>query len=707
MRDPGSRSVLVLLVAVALAVTGVCGAIAYDAASATLVVETAQAATAPPPSPGPTGQPGPGPSGQPGQGYTIEQAISDRAQQTTIAFDALGFLTGSLGADSFFPPGKVADFWGFQYLRDNDSTQLGHSGDFLTKVAFTMYDTLDETQRAKLTELAEGQVDDIAAYGMKRFTLMSAFRRLLEGDLPAGTTGLDEAAVETYSAELYKLDGAISYERAQVMGAVLASLTDAQRARLDALKGTGVGSWPSVTEPAALQGLSRDQKEAVMTYCGDLYAWYAGSVDADVYFCPERHGTYFGSFYIKDAKAMLDPTYAIPTTVTGDMGERFVAALDATQAARITGLVDEQRANLLAMVDTRRAVSEKLRLFQTGAQADEDAVMTLMDKYGRLDGEDVYKYATAFAAVGQTLTAAQKTSLAAMRKELLGDLEPTGAYLFSTAIAMPSIPDTDFLFGKTSTTTPVSTISVSPSSALRGATVTITGKGFGAKRGAGSVKFGAVKCLRVRSWSSTRIRCIVPAKAAAGSVTVTVKTAAGKSLTAAFTVLDPGASPSPSPTPAPADGSFALTSSAFTDGGTLPMQYTADGAGISPPLAWSGAPSGTKQYALTMTTLALDGEKWNWVLYGIPAGTTSLAEATTAGTAGLSTDGPELRYYPPASKGPGAKTYTFTLYALSAAPSFSVPAAQVSGPVLESAVAGSTLARTQVSVSYTRVQTGP
>ena len=696
----GSAKTFVFLVAFAMAATGAAGAIAYRAVSSAGAVETAMAAPAPPPSPGASGQPAPGPSGGPGQAYTIEQAISDRAQQTTIAFDALGFLTGSLGADSFFPPGKVADFWGFQYLRDNDSTELGHSGDFLTKVAFTMYDTLDEAQRAKLTELAEGQVDDIAAYGMKRFTLMSAFRRLLEGDLPSGTTGLDESAVETYSAELYKLDGAISYERAQVMGAVLASLSDAQRARLDALVGKGVGSWPSVTEPAAMQGLGRAQKEAVMTYSGDLFAWYAGSVDADVYFCPERHGTYFGSFYLKDAKAMLDPTYAIPTSVTGDMGERFVAALDATQAARITGLVDEQRADLLAMVDTRRAVSEKLRLFQTGAQADKTAVMDLMDEYGRLDGEIVYKYATAFAAVGKTLTDAQKQSLAAMRDEMLDGMEPTGAYLFSQAIAMPAIPDTDFLFGKTPGTTPATTAVVSPSSALRGATVTITGGGFGSKRGAGSVKFGAVKCLKVFSWGAKRIRCRVPAAAAFGAQTVTVRTAAGRVYTATFTVTDPGAQPSP------ATGSFALTSSAFTDGGTLPMQYTADGAGTSPPLAWSGAPAGTKQFALTMTTLALDGEKWNWVLYGIPAGTTSLAEATTVGTAGLSTDGPELRYYPPASKGPGAKTYTFTLYALSAAPAFAVPAAGVSGPVLESAIAGITLAKTQVSVSYTRAGTG-
>jgi hypothetical protein len=43
-----------------------------------------------------------------------------------------------------------------------------------------------------------------------------------------------------------------------------------------------------------------------IAYAGDLFSWYAGSLDADVYFCPERHGTYFGSFYIKDAPAIGD-----------------------------------------------------------------------------------------------------------------------------------------------------------------------------------------------------------------------------------------------------------------------------------------------------------------------------------------------------------------------------------------------------------------
>ena len=53
-----------------------------------------------------------------------------------------------LGRDSFFPPGKVADFWGFQYLRDNDPSEMGHNTDFLTRAATTCsYVLTDEPAR--------------------------------------------------------------------------------------------------------------------------------------------------------------------------------------------------------------------------------------------------------------------------------------------------------------------------------------------------------------------------------------------------------------------------------------------------------------------------------------------------------------------------------------------------------------------------------
>jgi hypothetical protein len=232
------------------------------------------------------------------------------------------------------------------------------------------------------------------------------------------------------------------------MGQILAALTLDQRARLDGMVGEGMASWPVVQEVPELKGLGRDQKVAVMTYAGDMFSWYAGSVEADVYFCPERHGTYFGSFYLKDAPAVGNPGYSIDTTLTGNLGATLLSKLDSTQAALISGLVDAQRADLAKIVETRRTVSKDLRAFMAGGSADDTAVAALMKTYGELDGSLVFRYATAFAEVGRTLTEAQRTELGAIRSQLLGNLAiPSGAYLYSQPIAMPDIPSTDFLFG--------------------------------------------------------------------------------------------------------------------------------------------------------------------------------------------------------------------------------------------------------------------
>ena len=89
-----------------------------------------------------------------------------------------------------------------------------------------------------------------------------------------------------------------------------------------------------------------------MTYAGDLFSWYAGSIDADIYFCPERHGTYFGSFYMKDAPAVGHEGYSIDETLTATAGSALSDSskgyVTSDQAAAISSLVDTQRANLYA-----------------------------------------------------------------------------------------------------------------------------------------------------------------------------------------------------------------------------------------------------------------------------------------------------------------------------------------------------------------------
>jgi Spy/CpxP family protein refolding chaperone len=377
---------------------------------------------------------------------TLEQAISDEAQRNTIAFDGLAFLTGNLGADSFFPPGKVADFWGFQYLRDNDPSAMGHNTDFLTKASLNMLAILTAAQKARLVALAKSQVQAINEYGYRRFVLLTAFRRLLAGDLPTGASQLSEEAVKNVSSELYRLDGRISLERAQVMGGILHDLSAGQTAALAAMAGTGMTSWPDAEEPAELRPLSRDEKIAVMTYAGDLFSWQVGSVEADVYFCPERHGTYFGSFYLKDAPAVGNPGYSIGTNITADMGKAFIETLTPEQAQSITSLVDVQRPFLAGIVEARRRVSIELRKFMAGEAADNAAVLSQMAQYGELDGSLAHSYAVHFAQIAQTLTDAQKARLMELRWQTVGDYTPKAAFLYAEPIDFPEVPNTDFLF---------------------------------------------------------------------------------------------------------------------------------------------------------------------------------------------------------------------------------------------------------------------
>ena len=161
--------------------------------------------------------------------------------------------------------------------------------------------------------------------------------------------------------------------------------------------------------------------------------------------------------------------------------------------------------------------------------------------------------------------------------------------------------------------------------------------------------------------------------------------------------------PDVTPDVTPDAGPFTLTSTAFVDHGTLPAEYTCDGVGHSPPLAWSGVPAGTVEFALLMTTLARDGLKWNWVLYSIPADARMLTTGSSGtGTAGLTSDGPALAYSPPCSRGPGPMMYTWTLYALSGRPTLPTRANLVTGAVLTDAIRTLTLASASMTATYTR-----
>jgi hypothetical protein len=385
----------------------------------------------------------------------MAQTISDGAQRTTLAFSGLAMVTGNLEAQSFFPPGKVADYTGFQYLRDNDPDNMGHNTSFLTRVANNVIYVLDDSQLAQLRILATSQLAQIDEYGYRRFPLMSAFRRLMEGDIPRGSAGLNLNAVKKASRELYLIDGQISFDRALLYARVLASLDSAQRAHFDAMKGKGWSSWPDVTDAqvkAKMQGLPQGTAVAVMTYAGDLFSWYAGSVDADVYFCPERQGTYYGSFYIKDAPAIGHEGYSIDEQLTATAGAALCDSskgyVTAEQAERMSSLVATQKNNLYAsassnIVQVRTEIATLLRGLLTSTAGSEGVrarVLALSSTYGDLDGENNYAYATVFAEVYRSLSADQKARLAALRKSIM-----SGRYADGTAFDY-SVCTTPFLY---------------------------------------------------------------------------------------------------------------------------------------------------------------------------------------------------------------------------------------------------------------------
>lgn len=138
-------------------------------------------------------------------------------------------------------------------------------------------------------------------------------------------------------------------------------------------------------------------------------------------------------------------------------------------------------------------------------------------------------------------------------------------------------------------------------------------------------------------------------------------------------------------------------------GGAMPVAFTCDGDSQSPSLTWTPGPDRTVEYAIAMHHVPGPGDThWYWVIYNIPSTTYSIpAGGPAPGTLGTNSVNSELAYAPPCSKGPGEKIYTYTVYALSAAPTFPTET-QVSRDVLLDAISSTTLSSASFDVSYER-----
>lgn len=378
------------------------------------------------------------------QRYSLEQAMGDNAQLHTIAFSGLAFVTGDFGASTFIPPGKVCDYFGFQYMRDIDAAQKGHNPAFLNRIVANVFSILSDTQRAEMKALAEKHAEGFRQIAYKRLPVVQAFHREADGQSP---TPLNQAKVVAYVGEIFAMDMVLSTERAALFGKIATSLTPEQKSALAKLKFGDFNTWPDKNseEYKLPRGTDKMINVAYMTFGSEFFSWYAGSVTADVYFCPERHGTYFGGFYMKDMPAMGKKDFDISTSVTGDSGKEFLNTLTETQRKEITAIPDLQRKALTEIAQVRKAISEELRLFLAGKTPDKDKLMALGKRYGELDGEMSYYYARAFARVKKTLTPEQKSKLMKLRN--LDGYTSAPAYLYSTAMKeLPPMADVEMFF---------------------------------------------------------------------------------------------------------------------------------------------------------------------------------------------------------------------------------------------------------------------
>jgi Raf kinase inhibitor-like YbhB/YbcL family protein len=120
--------------------------------------------------------------------------------------------------------------------------------------------------------------------------------------------------------------------------------------------------------------------------------------------------------------------------------------------------------------------------------------------------------------------------------------------------------------------------------------------------------------------------------------------------------------------------SFVLETKAFPKGGAIPARYTCSGDDVSPALSWSGAPQGTKSFALIVDDPdAPSGTFTHWIVYDLPAATHQLPESVSK-TDDLSGGGRQGRndfrrvgYGGPCPPPGKPHRYFFKLYALNAA----------------------------------------
>lgn len=149
-----------------------------------------------------------------------------------------------------------------------------------------------------------------------------------------------------------------------------------------------------------------------------------------------------------------------------------------------------------------------------------------------------------------------------------------------------------------------------------------------------------------------------------------------------------------------------ISTAAFQPGAPIPSRYTCDGEDVSPPLKWTGAPQGTKTFALICDDPDAPIGTWvHWVLWNLPATATGLPEGAEksgqlpAGTSQGTNDFRRTVYGGPCPPGSKPHRYFFKLYALDAVLSLKSGSKKKD---LIKAMDGHILAEAELMGTYTR-----
>lgn len=151
-----------------------------------------------------------------------------------------------------------------------------------------------------------------------------------------------------------------------------------------------------------------------------------------------------------------------------------------------------------------------------------------------------------------------------------------------------------------------------------------------------------------------------------------------------------------------------LSTTAWPDGGTIPVKYTQAGQQVSPPLTWSNVPDNVTSFVLIVRDLdAATGngtdDVLHWMVWNIPGSSRSLPEGVPQGPT-LPDGSRQISVSGPYYRGPGAPAsgpahhYVFELFALDG--TVDVPAVGQSPALTRAAVVAAMAGKVRGKAAY-------